>query len=421
MKHHIVNLQNKLKNNPEGKTVFANFGYLSLLQIAGYVFPLITMPYLARVIGAEGFGKIAFASAIITWVQTISDWGFNLTATRDVAQNRENKEMVSRIFSNVLWARCLLTILSGFLLVIVVLAVPYLRENASIIFITYLLVPGHILFPEWFFQAIEKMKYTTIFNLLIKLIFTIAVFLFIKDKDDYILQPLLTTAGYLLCGLCALYLVLVKWNYKLYHPHWAGIVGTIKESVDVFINNLMPNLYNSFSVMLLGFWGGSAANGLYDGGSKFPTIFYKFQSVLSRAFYPYLSRRPDKHKYYARINVGSAVVGAILLIIGAPIIIKIMLGSEFKNSVPIMQILSVSVIFLAMSYTYGTNYLIIQHKERKLRNLTFVSSLVGMGISIPLVKYYSYMGAAYTVLSCRALLGIGSFVLAKIQMTKREH
>ena len=409
----ISEIKNKINISKDGKTVFANFGYLSLLQIAGYVFPLITMPYLARVIGADGFGKIAFASAIVVWIQTISDWGFNLTATRDVAQNRNNKEKVSRIFSNVLWARCILTILSGLILLFVVLFVPYLRENADIIFVTFLLVPGYILFPEWFFQAIERMKYTTIFNLLIKLIFTISVFIFIHKREDYLIQPLLTAIGYLLCGIGALYLIFKRWVYYLYKPQWTEILETVRSSTDVFINNLMPNLYNSFSVMLLGFFGGSTANGLYDGGNKFPTIFYNFQSVLSRAFYPFLSRRPDKHSLYAKLNVGSALIGALLLIVVSPWVIKIMLGDEFENSVIVMQILSFSVVFLAMSYTYGTNYLIINHKEKPLRNLTFVSSIVGMCVSIPLVYYFSYIGAAITVLFCRGLLGIGAYVFVK--------
>lgn len=409
----ISEITKKINSSKDGKTVFANFGYLSLLQIAGYVFPLITMPYLARVIGADGFGKIAFASAIIVWIQTISDWGFNLTATRDVAQNRNNKEKVSRIFSNVLWARCILTILSGLILLFVVLLVPYLRENADIIFVTFLLVPGYILFPEWFFQAIERMKYTTIFNLIIKLIFTISVFIFIHKREDYLIQPLLTTIGYLLCGIGALYLILKKWGYTLYKPELTEIHETIRNSADVFINNLMPNLYNSFSVMLLGFFCGSTANGVYDGGNKFPTIFYNFQSVLSRAFYPFLSRRPDKHSFYAKLNIGSALIGAVFLIAISPLVIKIMLGDEFEKSVIVMQILSFSVVFLAMSYTYGTNYLIINHKEKPLRNLTFVSSIVGMCVSIPLVYYFSYIGAAVTVLFCRGLLGIGSYVMAK--------
>lgn len=406
-------IKNQIAASKEGRTVFANFGYLSLLQVAGYVFPLISMPYLARVIGADGFGKIAFASAIVVWIQTISDWGFNLTATRDVAQNRDNKELVSRIFSNVLWARSVLTLLSGIILLLVVLLVPYLRENADIIFVTFLLVPGYILFPEWFFQAIEKMKYTTFFNLFLKLVFTVAVFVFIHKREDYLTQPLLTTIGYLLCGIGALYLIFKKWGYSLYKPQWGEIFKTIRNSTDVFINNLMPNLYNSFSVMLLGFFGGSTANGIYDGGNRFPSIFYQFQSVLSRVFYPFLSRRPDKHSFYAKLNIVSALVGSVILVLISPLIIKIMLGDEFEKSVVVMQILSFSVVFLAMGYTYGTNFLIINHKEKPLRNLTFISSIVGMCVSVPLVYYFSYIGAAVTVLLCRGLLGVGSYVLAK--------
>lgn len=409
----ISEIIKQINSSKEGKTVFTNFGYLSLLQVAGYVFPLISMPYLARVIGADGFGKIAFASAIVVWIQTISDWGFNLTATRDVAQNRDNKELVSRIFSNVLWARSVLTLLSGIILLLVVLLVPYLRENADIIFVTFLLVPGYILFPEWFFQAIEKMKYTTFFNLFLKLVFTVAVFVFIHKREDYLIQPLLTTIGYLLCGFGALYLIFKKWGYTLYKPQWSEIFKTIRNSTDVFINNLMPNLYNSFSVMLLGFFGGSTANGIYDGGNRFPVIFYQFQSVLSRAFYPFLSRRPDKHSFYAKLNIVSALIGAVFLILLSPLVIKIMLGDEFEKSVVVMQILSFSVVFLAMDYTYGTNFLIINHKEKPLRNLTFVSSIIGMSVAIPLVYYFSYIGAAITVLLCRGMLGAGSYILAK--------
>lgn len=409
----ISEIIKQINSSKDGKTVFANFGYLSLLQVAGYVFPLISMPYLARVIGADGFGKIAFASAIVVWIQTISDWGFNLTATRDVAQNRDNKELVSRIISNVLWARSVLTLLSGIILLLVVLLVPYLRENADIIFVTFLLVPGYILFPEWFFQAIEKMKYTTFFNLFLKLVFTVAVFVFIHKREDYLIQPLLTTIGYLLCGIGALYLIFKKWGYTLYKPQWTEIFETIRNSTDVFVNNLMPNLYNSFSVMLLGFFGGSTANGIYDGGNRFPSIFYQFQSVLSRVFYPFLSRRPDKHSFYAKLNIVSALVGSVILVLISPLIIKIMLGDEFEKSVVVMQILSFSVVFLAMGYTYGTNFLIINHKEKPLRNLTFISSIVGMCVSVPLVYYFSYIGAAVTVLLCRGLLGVGSYVLAK--------
>lgn len=406
-------IKKRISESKDGKTVFANFGYLSLLQIAGYVFPLITMPYLARVIGADGFGKIAFASAVVVWFQTVVDWGFNLTATRDVAQYRDDREKVSQIFSNVLWARCLLMLISGVVLLGLVAIVPYFRENVAVILITFLMIPGYILFPDWMFQSLEKMKYTTIFNLLMKLLFTFAVIIFINKREDYVIQPLLSAISYFICGIGALYVILHKWGYTLYRPQWKEIIKTIKGSTDVFINNIMPNFYNSFSVLLLGFFGGPVANGLYEGGNKFPTIFYQFQSVLSRAFYPFLARRLDKHDFFAKLNMSIAIIGTVLIIIVSPWVIKIILGKEFENSIIVMQILSASLVFLSMNFTYGTSYLIIIHKEKPLKNLTFVSSIIGMCVSFPLIFYYSYIGAAITVFICRGMLGIGSFILAR--------
>ena len=108
-----------------------------------------------------------------------------------------------------------------------------------------------------------------------------------------------------------------------------------------------------------------------------------------------------------------AIVGSLILIILSPWIIQIFFGAEFDKSVTVMQILSASIVFMALSYTYGTNYLIINHHERPLRNLTFVSSLIGLCASIPLVYFYTYIGAAITVLICRGMLGIGSYVLAR--------
>lgn len=405
----IKTIKNRIKNSKDGKTVFANFGYLTLLQIAGYVFPLITMPYLARVIGADGFGKIAFAAAIVVWFQTIADWGFNFTATRDVAQCRDDKEKVSRIFSNVLWARCMLTFVSGLILVLLTLLIPSFRENWLIICLTFLMIPGHILFPDWFFQAVEKMKYTTLLNLGLKLLFTIAVFVFIKDENDYLLQPVFTTLGYLLCGVCALYIIINKWGYIIYKPDFCQCLLTIKSSTNVFINNMVPNLYNSFSVMLLGQLGGTSATGIFDGGNKFISIVYQFQSVLSRVFFPFLSRKSDKISVFARINLLAASILAIGLFLFAPLIVRIMLTPEFIDSVIVLRILSLSFIFMALNNTYGQNYLIVTNHERELRNLTLFSSLIGMVISYPMVTQFSYIGAALTILISRIIIGVWAY------------
>lgn len=408
-----------IAKNKEAKTVAGNFMWLSLLQVAGYVFPLITMPYLARVIGVEGFGKIAFASAIMVWIQTIADWGFNLTATRDVAQNRENPQKVSEIFSNVLWARCLLMVASFIVLLILIVAIPQFKENSDVILVSFLMVPGHILFPDWFFQAVERMKYTTILNVIMKLIFTLAVFIFIKDKDDYILQPLFTSLGFVVCGVIALYIIIKKWNVSLYRPNWGNVIHTIKNSTDVFINHLMPNLYNSFSTMLLGIVGGGSAVGILDGGNKFVSIGNQIQTTINRAFYPFLARKIDKHNLYLLINLCISIVMALFLFFGAPLIVEWMLSNEFSDSVIVIKIRSISMIFYAISSAYGANYLIIKHKEALLRKITMRCSLIGFALAWPLVYYYEYVGASLTVTISLGLLAISYYIAAK-KIKKQE-
>lgn len=413
MTNPIKTLISRVRKSKDGSALASNFGYLMLLQIAGYVFPLITIPYLARVIGVEGFGKIAFAAAVIVWFQTVSDWGFNYTATRDVARNRDNPEKVSEIFSNVLWARILLMVVSFLLLFLLSETIPYFKENQAILLVTFLLVPGHIMFPDWFFQAMERMKYITIFNLISKALFTALVFVLINEKQDYILQPLLMSLGYLVCGIGAMYIILAKWKVKLYAPHWPSIKQTISSSTDVFINNISRNLYNSFSIVILGFFSGSTANGLLDAGQRFVNIAQSFMSIFDRVFFPYLSRKLSFHKYYARGMIFFSFLGAVVLFLSAPLIIDIFYTDEFLNAVPILQLMSVSLISTTLNSIYGTNYLILIGKERLMRNITLSVSMIGFLFAFPMVYYFSYLGAAVNIIFAQTLLGLIMMVASK--------
>lgn len=403
----------RLKQSKDGKTLVANFGYLSLLQVAGYVFPLITMPYLARVIGAEGFGKVAFAAAIIVWFQTIADWGFNYTATRDVAKNRDDKEKVSEIFSNVFWARILLMFVSFVALSICVMTIPKLRENADVIMISFLMIPGHIMFPDWFFQAMERMKYITILNIISKTLFTIAIFLFIKERDDYILQPLFTSLGFVVSGIIAMYYILIKWKIRLRFTPFKEIIKTIKSSTDVFINNIVPNFYNAFSSILLGFVGGEVANGILDAGRKFVNIAEQLLSVISRVFFPFLARKGEKHGLYAKINITISVVMAIFLFVFAPLIIRTFFTSEFENSIIVLRILSISIISGSLKNIYAFNYMILRGYEKQSRNIMIICSLIGFLLAFPLVTKYSYIGVSIVYLFTLSLMGVASMLFVK--------
>ena len=397
-------------NNKDGKVLISNFIYLSLLQVAGYIFPLITFPYLAKTIGVEKFGEIAFALAMLSYFQTIVDYGFNFTATRDIAQNRNNIMVVSQIFSNVLWARCFLLLIMLLPFVIIVFSIEKLFLMRKLLFATLLLLPGHILFLQWLFQGLEKMKYITILNVISKLIFTIAVFLVIREESDYMYQPILTSLGFIVSGVISFYIIVVRWGVKILSPNYKQIRDTIKKSTDVFINQLFPNLYNSFSVLLLGIWGGQYANGIFDAGSKLANVVIQFFNVISRVFFPFFSRDRGQHKIYAKYCMLLAGVVSLVLFIIAPWLIRIFFTEEFISSVPVLRIVVFSMFFLVMSDVFGTNYLIVSGHDKIIRNITIGVSLIGFIIAVPLVYFYSYIGAAMTVTIVRFLLGVFSYI-----------
>lgn len=408
-----------LKNSKDGKVLISNFTYLTLLQIAGYVFPLLTMPYLAMVIGPRGFGKIAFASAIIIWVQTVADWGFNFSATRDVAKNRDDLDKVSEIFSNVFWSRCALMMLSLIVLIILIISIPSFREDADVILVTFLLIPGHIMFPDWFFQAVERMKYITYLNILSKLIFTIAVFVFIVEDDDYILQPLFNSLGFCICGIIAMYIILRKWHVKLLKPNLTKICITIKGSTDVFINEIAPNLYNSLSVVMLSMFSGSISTGIYDAGKKINTIVYQLLLIVARVFFPFLNRKPDKHAIYARISLLIAICFAVSIFLLAPYLIRFLFNSDFEDSIIVLRITSISLIFTSLSSIYGTNYLLVHRKDRLLRNITLIASASSLLYSVPLIYFYGYIGTAITYTVATATIGGAKYFFArKVRLAK---
>lgn len=396
----------RFNKSRDGKTLVANLGYLTLLHVARYVFPFITIPYLARVIGVDGYGKIAFASAVVVWFQTVVDWGFTFTATRDVARCRDDVHKVSEIFSTVFWARVLLMMVSLVLLGTGILTIPIFRANRAILLMSFLAIPGHMLLPDWLFQAMERMKFITLFSVLSQALFTVLVFVFIKQKSDFLIQPLLGACGCAVSGVVAMYIISSRWGISLRRPNWAGIVQVTKESSDVFINNLFPNLYNSFSIVLLGVWGGPAANGKLQASRVFTGAAHTLLGLLSRTSFPYLARKIDKHGAFARLYLSIAACISLALFLAAPLLIRLLFTSEFYEATMALRITSISTVLVALSRVYGTNYLILTGHERALRNITIKASLIGFAISWPLVYYLDFIGAAITLTLSQAVLGL---------------
>jgi len=155
-----MNLLDHLKKifiNNETKRVSKNFGSLLVLQGANFILPLITLPYLVRVLGTELFGLVMFAQAFVLFFNVFVDFGFNLSVTREISINRDDKNSLSQIFYSVFFIKILLIIISIIVISLIVYFVPRFNSDPEIYLLSFGIVIGQALFPVWFFQGIEKM------------------------------------------------------------------------------------------------------------------------------------------------------------------------------------------------------------------------------------------------------------------------
>jgi O-antigen/teichoic acid export membrane protein len=413
MRHLKKFANHKFSKGSDAKVLLENFASLTALKVLGYIFPLITLPYLAKVIGVDKFGELAFAASIIIYFQTLVDFGFNYTAVRDIARNKSDIEKVSKIFSTIMGAKIILMLISLFILTLFIFTIPIFYENRLILLLTFLYIPGYILFPDWFFQAMEEMKYITFLNLLAKFVFTGFVFIVIKQKGDYIFQPLLTAIGFLTSGIIAIPLIMRKYKVRLSIPSFYEVLNVMKESFNMFISLFLPNLYTNFSVILLKLYSGTTATGLYSSGSKFIDLTDQLSMVLSRTFYPFLARRLDRHKVYVLISFIISILMGLSLFFGAELLIRIFYTSEFSESVRVIRIMAISPLFLFLMNTYGLNYLVLIGKENILRNIILICSIGGFILTWIIVPKYSFGGVAATITIIWGLRGFLTWCYAR--------
>ncbi len=343
------------------KIIIENFFSLSFLQMTNYLFPLITFPYLVRVLGPEKFGLVAFAQAFIQYFVVITDYGFLLSATREVSINRNNQKKLSEIFSSVFVIKLIFMFLSFLMLSLTIFLIPRFRTNWLIYIFTFGMLLDNVLFPVWFFQGIEKMKYITIRNIIAKLFFTLAIFYFVRNSQDFFLVPLINSLSFIFVGIISLRIIFHDLGIHLIFPKPSDIVHQLKEGRHIFISKIATNLYTTSNTFILGLFTNNTVVGYYAAAEKIIKALTSCFNPVFQATYPYFTKlaTESKEKALEKLNKLFKLtffISFIIFIIFFTFtgkIISLFLGRNYLESTYISKILSPLLFMLPVAYVLG--------------------------------------------------------------------
>ena len=332
-----------------------NFGYLSALQLFTLFIPIIIYPYLIRVIGKEIWGEIVFAQVIISYASLFINFGFDVSATRDVSVNRDNPIELSKIVSSVFITKLFFGLISTLSVILLINFIPFFSYHKLLYLYTFIFCLGDIFFPIYFFLGIEKMKYITFINLFTKLLFLLFVFIFVKDKSDYILVPLFNGLGAAIGGIIAMVIAIKIYNIKILLVSIAILKSRINTSVNYFITDLSIVLKDRVNLLVIGTFIGFTEVAHYDLGTKIVHIAQTPFSIINRVLLPSFAKEFSRRKLILSVWIFTTVsfLIALLLIIFSDVIVIILGGGQMLPASNIIYIYAIVIPLACISSIYG--------------------------------------------------------------------
>lgn len=383
-------------NKEDFKTILNNFFSLTTLKVLTYILPLITFPYLIRVLGVEKFGLIMFAQATMYYFEIVVDFGFNLSATREVALNAEKTNKLNEIISAVFSIKFVLLIISFLILFIVLSIFDRFTDDYLIYYYSFLKVIAFAFFPVWFFQGIEKMKYVTWINIVSKAIYTILIFVFIQAESDYLLVPLINGFGFFIGSLLALYYVFKRFNQSFVFNKFTIIKQSFINSSMFFLSRVSVSLYTSSNILMLGLVASNVIVGYYAIAEKLYMVLRNLYQPIVQVIYPYISKSRNV-KFFKKLYPGVVIlnfIGVYILWVFAPELIYLVSKEHFVESIKVFRTFLIVACIVVPSILIGYPFLAALGFKNEANYSTIVGSLfhvtiLGVLYFINLINMYN--------------------------------
>jgi len=390
--------------------VFKNFSYLSFSHIVNVIFPLFTFPYITRIFGPDGYGVLNFLQSFVAYFAVISDYGIGIIAPGLLSSEKNNHSKFSIIFHSILFIKIILSFVSFFLILLISYFSHDLKLNTNLIIIIFL---GSVflnnIYPGYFFQAIERMKYLAYINILIKFLSVLALFVFVNSQKDLSIYLWINTISIGVSSILGLFLVYYKFGLSFVMPSIESILDIFKKSTFSFFSVLCTNAYTISNFIFLGF---------YSGPYRIMYYFISFIFLLGQALYPKMAilSKSSINEGYKIVKKSFIYVLPFLVVISVIIffnskkIVLLLIGYEYLESYKALKIISIVPVFIFVSNMIGIQIILASNNLKLFLVITFLGLVLNLISNFFITINYGYVGASITFLITEFFVAFFSFL-----------
>lgn len=403
--------------------------WLYMLQIFNTIIPLITIPYITRILGKDGYGTFSIALNIIGYLQVLVEYGFGMSATRDVAISDKSRSTICKLFSSIIFSRFILFSVS------IIIAVIYLIVTKSGIvlwismFVMLICLIGYCVQQNWLFQGMQEMKYISIISMISRSISTFLIFCLVKKQEDIVLYSFLYSVSPFLNGFISVAIARSKYKLKLVRVTTNDIIGQMKEGWYVFTTQLSSKVFGAIGVTFLGVFSSVADVGIFSAIQKIPNIMILAWTPISQVLYPIISQQMKNGffvgyiyvKKYQRIFVLLFAIIALVIATFSKLIVQIAFGEEYVAFYYWIIPLSIWFVMAINNNFLGIQTLLASGHDKEYSICFQISVICTIVLNFILIYFYGGNGASIAPLLSEVILSIALiYQIRKIRQRNGE-
>lgn len=383
--------------------------------------PLVTLPYLLRVLGVEQFGVFAFCQALLAYCVVLVDYGFNLSATQRVAQNQGQFETINLIFWSVQVVKLLLTLAVLSLLGFLMWIVPPFQAVWPVILSSTPIILGSLLFPQWLFQGLERMGFVATSVMFARALTIPLIFLCVNNSNDTWLAALIQSSGTVFSGLLACGLI---WRQRLIGwvlPKWEDVHQALIDGWHIFMSTAAISLYTTINPVLLGMLTNNTVVGLFSAADKIRIACQSVISPLSTAVYPRVGALMATNRQAGLLLVRKLLLiqGGLTLFISlamwslAPWIVLVVMGQQFEAAVSVLRVMAPLPFLIGLSNVFGIQTMLPLGLKKSFSRIVVLSGIINISLILVLAPVWGAEGAAAAILITESLVTVAMVLVLR--------